>query len=104
MRDDLLRWRCTPLRLVLGRVGVADKRGVVSSDKRAVEGRANAGVGLCTGDDESSDSQAGQHVFEVGVLEGIAIVLLVLPGFPWVSNADLTARGYSADRTIHNIL
>jgi len=38
--------------------------------------RADARVGLCTGDDEPPDSEARQHRLERGVLEGVAVVLL----------------------------
>jgi len=75
VRNDLIGWRGTPLRVILRRVGVADERGVVPPDERTVERRANAGIGLRTGDDESSHPQARQHGLEVGVLEGVAEIL-----------------------------
>src|SRR5271169_4397081 len=37
VRDDLIRRRCPPRRVVLRRVGVADKVHVVTPDERAVE-------------------------------------------------------------------
>jgi hypothetical protein len=75
VRNDLIGGRGAPLRVILGRVGVADKRGVVPPDERTVERRANAGIGLRARDDESSNPQARQHGLEVGVLEGVAEIL-----------------------------
>ena len=63
-------------RLVLGRVGVADEGRVVPSGERAVERRADARIGLCADDDESSDTEARQHGLEGRVLEGVAVALL----------------------------
>jgi len=57
-------------------VGIADENRVVSPDERAVKCRADAGIGLCTDDEESSDSEARQHGFEVGILERIAVLLI----------------------------
>ena len=57
MRDDLVRRRRSPGRQVLRRVGVADEGRVVASDERAVERRADAGIGLCADDDESPNSE-----------------------------------------------
>ncbi len=76
MRDDLVRRRRPPWRLVLGRVGVADQGRVVSPDERAVERGADARIGLNADDHESPDSEARQHGLEGGVLEGVAVVLL----------------------------
>src|SRR6188508_1331301 len=76
VRDHLLRWGRAPLRLVLGRVGVADQGRVVPSDERAVERRADALIRLGAGDDEPSDTEAGQHRLEGRVLERVAIALL----------------------------
>ena len=45
--DDLVRRRRPPSRLVLCRMGVADKGRVVPPDERAVERRADARIGLC---------------------------------------------------------
>ena len=59
--DDLLRRRRPPRGQVLGRVRVADERRVVAADERAVERRADAGVGLRAGDDEPADAALGEH-------------------------------------------
>lgn len=58
VRDDLIRWRRAPCRLVLRCMGVADKCDVVPSDERAVERRADTRVGLCADDDESPNPEA----------------------------------------------
>ena len=76
MRDHLLRRRRAPLGQVLGRVRVADQRGVVAARERAVQRRADARVGLRAGDDEPPDAEAGQDGLEVGVLERVAVALL----------------------------
>ena len=76
MRDDLVRRGRPPFGLVLGCVGVADQGRVVSPGERAVECRADAGVGLGADDDEAPHAEARQHGLEGGGLEGIAIVLL----------------------------
>ena len=76
MRDDLVRRRRPPCRLIPRRVGVVDQGRVVAPDERAVERRADARVGLRADDDEPPDSQARQHGLQGGVLEGVAVVLL----------------------------
>ena len=94
VRDDLLRRRRAPGRLVLRRVGVADEGRVVPPGERAVERRADARIGLCADDDESSDSETRQHVLEGGVLEGVAVVLLD----ERLGVVRSSARGRSASR------
>src|SRR5207253_9638033 len=69
VRDDLVWRRRSPLRLIARRVSVADQGGVVSPDECAVDRRPDARIGLCTYDDEPSDSEARQHRLEGGVLE-----------------------------------
>ena len=76
MRDHLVRRRCPPFRPVPGRVRVADQGRVVAPGERAVEGAADARVGLRADDDEPADAEAGQHRLQVGVLERVAVVLL----------------------------
>ena len=75
MRDDLIRWRRPPGRLVPRRVGVADQGRVVPPDERAVQRRADARIGLSADDDEAPDSEARQHRLQGGVLEGVAVAL-----------------------------
>src|SRR5438105_12850443 len=55
VRDDLVRRRCSPCRLVLRRVGVPDKGRAVSPCDGAVERRADARVGLCADAQPSSN-------------------------------------------------
>jgi hypothetical protein len=55
--------------VVLGRVGVADQRGVVPLADRAVERRSDARIGLRTDHDESPDTEARQHGLEGAVVE-----------------------------------
>ena len=50
--------------------------GVVAAGEGAVQGGADAGVGLGAGDDEPADAEVGQHALEVGVLEGVAVALV----------------------------
>ena len=57
-------------------MGVADEGRVVPPDERAVERRADARIGLCADDQESPDAEAREHGLELGVLEGVAVVLL----------------------------
>src|SRR5271165_1552562 len=76
VRDDLVGGRRPPRRLVLRRVGVTDQDRVVPPDEATVERRADAGVGLGAGDDEPPDAEAAKHNLEVGVLEGVGVVLL----------------------------
>src|SRR6266702_6774520 len=76
VRDDLVRRRRPPCRLVLRRVRGADTGRVVPPGERAVERRADARVGLCADDDESPDTEVRQYGLEGGVLEGVAVVLL----------------------------
>ena len=52
-------------------MGVADQDRVVAPDDCAVQRRANALVGLGTGDDQAPDAQTGQDSFQAGVLEGV---------------------------------
>ena len=76
VRDDLVRRRRAPVALVLGRVRVTDERHVVAARERAVDRGADAGVGLRAGDDEVSDAGPGEHLLQVGGLEGVAERLL----------------------------
>lgn len=76
MRDDVLGRRSAPFRLVVGRVRVADQQRVVTSNERAVQGGANARVGLGTDDDEAADSELRQRRFERRVLERVAVIFL----------------------------
>ena len=48
-----------------------DQRGVVAAGDGAVQGRADALVGLRAGDHQPADAALGQHRLEVGVLEGV---------------------------------
>jgi len=57
-------------------VGVADQDGVVAAGEGAVQRRADAGVGLGTGDHEPSDVARGQLRLQVGVLERVAVALM----------------------------
>jgi hypothetical protein len=59
VRDDRLRRRRSPGRLVPGRVRVTDQGRVVSPGERAVERAADARVGLGAGDHEPPDTEAG---------------------------------------------
>ena len=59
--------RCAPFALVFGRVRIADQRHVVPAGQRAVDRRADAGVGLCADDDKMADARRG----EVLILRGI---------------------------------
>ena len=76
MRDHLLGWRRPPLALVLGGVGVLDERDVVAAHERTVDRRADAGVSLRAGNHQPSDACLGEHVLEVGVLEGVSVRLV----------------------------
>ena len=51
VRDDLVRRRRSPLRVVLGGVRVADQRRVVTPDERTVQRRTDTGVGLRANND-----------------------------------------------------
>ena len=53
-----------------------DQQRVVAAHERAVQGRADAGVGLRAGDDEPPDAALGEHRLELGVLEGVAVALV----------------------------
>jgi glycerate kinase len=76
VRDDVTRCGRAPLRLVLGRVGVADQHRVVAAHQGAVQRRPDARVGLRPGHQQPPDLEAGQHLLEPGVLEGVAVGLL----------------------------
>jgi hypothetical protein len=57
-------------------VRVGHKRRVVATHERAVQRAPHAGVGLGTGHDEVTDLPLGQKVLELGLLEGVAVVLV----------------------------
>ena len=76
MGDDLVRRRRAVLAQVLGRVRVADQRHVVAADEGAMEGGADALVGLGAGHDQAPDAGLGEDLLEVGVLEGVAVALV----------------------------
>lgn len=73
--DDLLGWRRAPLALVRCGVGVFDEGHVVAAREGAVDGGADADVGLRAGDDQVPDTGVGEGPVEVGVLEGVAVGL-----------------------------
>ncbi len=62
-----------PLRVILGGVGIIGQGRVVSPHDRSVQGRADAFVGLCPGDDQVADSALRQDGFELGVVESVAV-------------------------------
>lgn len=68
------RW-CTPLRLVAGGVCVGDERDVVAAGETAVDGGADAGVGLGTGDNDMPDAEILQNLVQDRPLEGIPVGL-----------------------------
>src|SRR4051794_20707756 len=74
--DDLFRRRAAPLREVLGGVRVLDESGVIAPDHRAVQGREDAAVSLRARYHEPADLALGEHILQVGVLEGVAIALV----------------------------
>src|SRR5207248_3113809 len=76
VRDDSLGWGSAPLALVVGGVRILDERRVVAAHDRAVQRRPDAGVRLCTCDDESTDPACCERRFEVGVFEGVAVALV----------------------------
>src|SRR5271166_3742935 len=76
VRDNLVRRGRAPLGLVLRGVRVADQCRVIAPGEGAVEGRADAGVGLRADDYQPPDAEPGQHVLQGGVFEGVAVVLL----------------------------
>ena len=54
-----------------------------------MEGRADAGIGLRTDNEEPPDSEPRQHRFEGGVLEGVAVLLIdVRLGVEWRQFGD----------------
>jgi hypothetical protein len=57
VRDDLVRRRRSPFRLIFRGVGIADKGRVVSPYERAVKRRADASIGLRADDHESTDGK-----------------------------------------------
>jgi hypothetical protein len=57
-------------------MGVADEGRVVPPGECPMQGRADAPISLCADDDQSPDTEAGQHGLKGGVLEGVAVVLL----------------------------
>jgi hypothetical protein len=73
--DDLLGRRGSPLRLVLGRVSVADKHRVVAAHKRAVERPADALIGLSTDHRQPPNVAGRQLTLKSAGLERIAVVL-----------------------------
>src|SRR6478672_4917690 len=73
--SDLVRRRGAPLAEVLRRMRVAHQGRVVAADEGAVQGGANALVGLCAGDDYAPDAAFGEDGLEVGGLEGVAVAL-----------------------------
>src|SRR6266540_3501793 len=72
VRDDLVRRRSAPRALILRRVRVTDERHVVATRKSAMDRGPDAGIRLRAGHDQASDSSVGQHLLQVGVLEGVA--------------------------------
>ena len=76
MSDHLIWWGRTPRGPILGRVGVTHEQRVVAPHDSTVNCRTDAGIGLGTGNDETSDTQARQHRLEIGFLEGVAVLLL----------------------------
>src|SRR5947209_12013322 len=76
MGDHLLRRGRSPFSLVLRRVGILDQDRVVPPGERAVEGRADARIGVCACDNKSPDAEFRQHGFEGGEFEGVAVTLL----------------------------
>ena len=105
MRDDLVRRRRPPCRLIVRRVGVADQGRVVPPGERAVERRADARVGLCARDDQSPDAEPRQHFLEDTTLEtvlsGLGVGRLVVVGAQTDACIRSTlhgafARGYDA--------
>ena len=75
MRDDLVGRGRAPLGQVLGRVRVADEGGVVAADERAVEGRADALVGLRADDDEPADAEVREQRLERRLVERVGVGL-----------------------------
>jgi cell volume regulation protein A len=74
--DHLLRGRGAVLGEVLGGMRVADQRHVIAADEGAVDGRADAHVGLGACHDQPAHAARGEHRLQVGVLERVAVALV----------------------------
>jgi hypothetical protein len=74
--DDELRWRRAVRAEVLGGVCVSDEGHVVSADERAVDRGTDAGVGLSTGDHDTTDTALGEQRLEFGGFERITVLLV----------------------------
>src|SRR5215207_2026611 len=68
--------REAPLAHVLGCVRVGDQCGVVPAHQGTVQGAADALLGLGTGDNQPADAALGEPLLEVGVLEGVGVLLV----------------------------
>lgn len=76
MGDHVTGRRAAPLGEIFGGVRIGDERRVVAPGEGTVDGRPDARVGLSAHDDEMTDASFDQTIFEIGGLEGIAVVLV----------------------------
>ena len=75
MRDDLVGRRRAILAEVFSGVRVGDQRHVVPAGEATVHCRANTRVGLGTRDHDSPNATLGEQIFEIRVLERVAVQL-----------------------------
>jgi energy-coupling factor transporter ATP-binding protein EcfA2 len=75
VRDHQAGRRRAPLRQVFRRVRIAHQCRVISPHHRAVQGGADALVGLRAGDHEPADAEVIEHALQRGVVERVAVGL-----------------------------